>query len=706
MTSVNEKGFEYQSVQTLKGVGPSVAAKLEKLGIESIQDVLFHLPYRYEDRTRVVPIGSLQPGQQAVIEGVVEYCELRFSGRGKRRGKGSGRSLLCYLSDGTGGLLLRFFHFSSSQQANLSQNVRLRCFGEVRAGKGKLEMAHPEYRRILDDAPVEVEDTLTPVYPAAEGVHQTLLRNLAIQVLTKVNEISLPEWLPERLLTKKKYPPLSDALITLHAPSPDVSLSMIEDVRSPSQQRLIFEELLAHHLSMQQLRARSRQLIAQQHHVEDKVLNDFIQKLGFELTVSQQKVIAEIHDDLAKDEPMMRLLQGDVGSGKTVVAACAVLAAVTNNCQAAVMAPTEILADQLHANFQKWFDATDYDCVLLAGRHKGKDRQRRLQAIADGEASIVVGTHALFQQDVEFNQLSLIIVDEQHRFGVHQRLSLREKGQFDEVAPHQLIMTATPIPRSLAMTAYADLDCSVINELPRGRKPVKTVVVSDQRREEVTERVAAACASGEQAYWVCTLVEESEALQCQAAEDTAAKLHEELEHLNIGLVHGRMKQNEKDDVVSRFKRGEIHLLVATTVIEVGVDVPNASLMVIENPERLGLAQLHQLRGRVGRGKKQSSCVLMYHAPLSVRARQRLSILRESNSGFDIARKDLQMRGPGEMLGTRQTGIIGMRIADVVRDEDMLDEVKKVSRQLQKDSPQFIAPLIRRWLGSSDRFGSV
>lgn len=704
MSSLDES-FEYQSVQTLKGVGPAVAIKLEKLGITSIQDVLFHLPVRYEDRTRIVPMGALRPGQQAVVEGVIEHCEIRYIRRGRGRGR-SGRSLLCYVSDGTGGLLLKFFHFSAAQQTNLANGVRVRCFGEVRAGASKLEMVHPEYRRIVEGTANPIEETLTPVYPKTEGIHQTLLRNIARQALAKLDNDSLPDWLPGSLLKEKSFPDLATALKHMHNPMPNISLAAVEAGEYPAQQRLIFEELLAHQLSMLQLRARIKNTRATAHAIDQKQQDEFIGKLGFDLTAAQQKVNQEIRNDLEKSAPMLRLLQGDVGSGKTVVAACAVLAVVCDGFQVAVMAPTEILADQLFENFRQWFGNDHGECLLLTGKHKGKTRQQKLADIKSGAASIIIGTHALFQADVAFKNLSLIIIDEQHRFGVHQRLALHEKGKKESFAPHQLIMTATPIPRSLAMTAYADLDYSVIDELPRGRKPVSTAVVSDQRRQEVIDRVANACKQGEQAYWVCTLVEESELLQCQAAEETAAQLQDELHDITIGLVHGRMKQSEKNAAITRFKNGEINLLVATTVIEVGVDVPNASLMVIENAERLGLAQLHQLRGRVGRDEKQSACVLMYRSPLSARGKDRLSILRETNSGFVVAKKDLQMRGPGEVLGTRQTGLIEMRIADVVRDEYMLIEVKRASSLMQAQYPKHIPPLIHRWLGSSHRFGSV
>jgi ATP-dependent DNA helicase RecG len=702
MPSDSTEPFEFQSVEVLRGVGPGVAARLEKLGIHRVQDLLFHLPLRYEDRTRVVPIGSLQHGQQAVIEGVIEHSEVRYGG--KRRGRRGGRSLLCHVADGTGSLILRFFYFNATQQANLTRGVRVRCFGEARFNNHRIEMVHPEYRRLFDQQAAVVDDVMTPVYPKTEGVHQALLRSLIDQVLSRLENESLAEYVPETLLEEYHFPRLQQALQLLHHPSPDTSLELLEQCRNPAQQRMIFEELLAHQLSFLRLRQRIQKEKAEPLALDVAVLDEFRQALAFDLTSAQQTVIDEILLDLATDTPMMRLLQGDVGSGKTVVAACAVLAAATSGKQAAVMAPTEILAEQLYTNFCNWFSARD--CVLLTGKDKGRLRNSKLEAIRKGRVLIIVGTHALFQEDVEFSDLSLIIVDEQHRFGVHQRLALKDKGRFNGCIPHQLIMTATPIPRSLAMTAYADLDYSVIDALPSGRKPVSTVVVSERRRQEVLDRVARACANGEQAYWVCTLVEESEALQCQAAEETAGVLQQALPELSIGLVHGRMKQEQKNTVVDHFKRGEINLLVATTVIEVGVDVPNASLMVIENAERLGLAQLHQLRGRVGRGLKQSACVLIYSPPLSERGKQRLAVLRETNSGFVIAQKDLEMRGPGEVLGTRQTGLMQMRIADIVRDESWLPKVNEASRYILQNYPETVKPLIRRWLGHAERYGSV
>ncbi len=694
------ESFEYQSVQTLKGVGPAVAEKLKKLEIYNVQDVLFHLPMRYEDRTKLTALGSLQLGQQVLVEGVIDHCEVKYTGRGRR-------SLLCYLSDNTGAIVLRFFHFNKAQQNNLSKGQRLRCFGETRRGTNRLEIVHPEYQ-LIGQNDVAIEQSLTPIYPKTEGLHQTLLNKISEQVLIKINQGYLHDWLPEQVKQKYRFPDLVSALSAVHRPDKNANVYQLNQCQTKSQQRLLFEELLAHQLSLLQARSEIKQTSAIKLSVTRSEYASFINKLSFELTTAQQKVIAEIFADINNEHPMLRLVQGDVGSGKTVVAAAAAMAVTNAGFQIAIMAPTEILAEQHYINFKHWFD--EKSCLLLTGKDKGKIREEKLDKISKGKCHIIIGTHALFQHDVEFNNLALLVVDEQHRFGVHQRLALREKGQSknskDNMVPHQLIMTATPIPRSLAMTAYADLDYSVIDELPKGRKPVTTVVVSTGRRDDVIQRIEKACENGEQAYWVCTLVEESEILQCQAAEVTAEQLTEELKNVRVGLVHGRMKQQDKQSIVSRFKNKEIDLLVATTVIEVGVDVPNASLMVIENAERLGLAQLHQLRGRVGRGGKQSACVLMYQPPLSEAGKQRMSILRETNDGFKVAEKDLELRGPGELLGTKQTGLMQMRIADIVRDERWFPEVKKTALYIIKHHPQAVKPLVRRWLGKADRFANV
>lgn len=697
--------IDQQSITILRGVGPAMAERLEKLQIYTVQDALFHIPLRYEDRTRVVPIGSLQPSVGAVFEGIIEHAEVKFTGgRSKNRGRSrSRRMLLCYLSDGTGGILLRFFHFSSAQQQKLVPDVRLRCYGEPRIGANKLEVTHPEYRVIADDDAGLVDKTLTAIYPRTDKVSQGLLRSLVEQSFERCDQHTVAELLPLSLKQKHRLPDMRSALHAIHKPDADTDLKSLASINHPSQQRLIIEELLAHQLSLAKMRQQVRKKKALALPVSQQGLIDFRQSLAFDLTEAQQKVISEILSDMSAPQPMLRLLQGDVGSGKTVVAAFAALAVIENDSQIAIMAPTEILAVQHLTNFMQWFPSS---CILLTGKDKGVQREHKLAHIEAGKASIVIGTHALFQEDVEFHQLAAVVVDEQHRFGVHQRLALSDKGKRAGTVPHQLIMTATPIPRSLAMTAYADLDYSVIDMLPAGRKPVSTVVLPGSRRDEVIQRIAKACESGEQAYWVCTLVEESEVLQCRAAEETAEQLHQELTGLRIGLVHGRMKQQQKDEVVEQFKQCNIDLLVATTVIEVGVDVPNASLMVIENAERLGLAQLHQLRGRVGRGEKVSACVLLYQPPLSANGKQRLAILRESNSGFVISEKDLELRGPGEVLGTRQTGLLQMRIADIVRDEKWLPVVKQAARQmLQEDSPQ-VDTLIRRWLGKAERYAEA
>ncbi len=690
------------AITALKGVGPQVARRLEKLGVSTVQDLLFHLPYRYEDRTRVVPMGGLRPGDPAVVEGEVQLAEVRFGRR---------RSLLVRVTDGTGSLTLRFFHFSTAQQSAFQRGVRVRCYGEARAGATTLEMVHPEYRLVTEADPLPVEDHLTPVYPTTEGVHQLSLRRLAAQALARLDapagaEIVLPEWLPQQVLQRFRLPSLPEAVRYVHHPPPGAPLAELAEGVHPAQQRLAFEELLAHHLSLRRLRHKARRQRAPSLDGGGELLESFIAALPFALTAAQGRVVGEIRADLAATHPMLRLVQGDVGSGKTVVAACAALQAVQSGFQAAVMAPTELLAEQHYRSFRRWLEPLGVQVAWLAGKTKGAARSARLDAIAGGEASVAVGTHALFQADVAFARLGLVIVDEQHRFGVHQRLALREKGRSDGRRPHQLTMTATPIPRTLAMTLYADLDVSVIDELPPGRTPVQTVVVSDKRRDEVVARVRQACAQGRQAYWVCTLIEESEALQCQAASDTAALLTEALPELRVGLVHGRLKGREKEQVMGAFKDGHIDLLVATTVIEVGVDVPNASLMIIENPERLGLAQLHQLRGRVGRGAVASSCVLMYRPPLSGSARERMGVMRDTADGFEIARRDLELRGPGEVLGTRQTGMLQLRIADLVRDQGQLAAVEKAAELLLREYPERVNPLIRRWLGNAVRYGDV
>jgi ATP-dependent DNA helicase RecG len=684
-------------VTDLKGVGPRVAERLARLGICSIPDLLFHLPLRYQDRTRVVRIAALRPGEEVVVEAQVLDAQVLY----RRR-----RSLWVEVGDGDARLGLRLFHFSAAQRHALSPGVRIRCFGVVRAGPQGLEMIHPEYRLIGEPAPV-VEDHLTPIYPTTEGLHQLALRRLTGQALAWMcaDDHPLADWLPREGLGVGYA--LEASLLYVHRPPPDADLVLLSQGRHPAQQRLAFEELLAHQLSLVQLRERIHRQGAPALETEDGLYGRFLQTLPFALTAAQGRVIGEILEDLRRSRPMLRLVQGDVGSGKTVVAAAACLRAVEAGHQTAVMAPTELLAEQHYRSFRAWMSALGVETAWLSGRQPVRERGRMLERIASGEAAVAIGTHALFQEAVRFRSLALVVVDEQHRFGVHQRLALREKGLAGGACPHQLIMTATPIPRTLAMTAYADLDYSVIDELPPGRHPIKTVAVPERRRDEVLARVARVCGEdAQQAYWVCTLVEESEALQCQAAEATARSLCEALPQLVVGLVHGRMAPREKEAAMGRFKAGEIQLLVATTVIEVGVDVPNASLMIIENAERLGLAQLHQLRGRVGRGSLQSACVLMYRPPLSESARERLRALRETCDGFEIARIDLELRGPGEVLGTRQTGGLQLLIADVMRDQALLPQVKETARRMLVQHPAHVAPLIERWLGGGLGYAQV
>jgi ATP-dependent DNA helicase RecG len=686
-------------ITALKGVGPKVATRLARLDIHSVEDLLFHLPYRYEDRTRITPIGALRAGHEAVIQGKIELTETKFARR---------RILLSRLSDGTGFITLRFFHFNARQQAALARGVTLRCFGEVRRGSMGLEMTHPEYEYIDSEKPLPVEQTLTPVYSATEGLHQLSLRNLTDQALAKLQsgELTLNELIPADLLQAPMLPTLGDAVQFLHRPPPNIDLASLAEGKHPMQQRLVVEELLAHTLSLRQLRSRMQHQQALALQATGQLSAKFLQGLEFQLTGAQQRVIGEIEQDLQTAVPMQRLVQGDVGSGKTLVALMAVLHAVESGYQAAVMAPTEILAEQHYRNFDQWLSPLGIRVAWLSGKLKASERKTALQQLHNGEANVAVGTHALFQAEVKFRQLALVVVDEQHRFGVHQRLALREKGKRNGYYPHQLIMTATPIPRTLSMAVYADLDCSVIDELPPGRKPVETVVIPDTRRDDVVARVHNACQQGKQVYWVCTLIEESEVLQCQAAEDTATLLAEVLPEVRVGLVHGRLKSVAKEKVMQAFKQGEFDLLVATTVIEVGVDVPNASLMIIENAERLGLAQLHQLRGRVGRGSQASACVLMYHGALSQQARQRLGVMRDTSDGFEIARKDLELRGPGEVLGTRQTGMLQLRVADLQRDQALLPEVSRMADRLLHKYPERVKPLVKRWVGSATRYGNV
>jgi ATP-dependent DNA helicase RecG len=696
--SAPRDSFEQRPVTALRGVGDSLAGRLARLGISTVQDLLFLLPLRYEDRTKVVPIGSAQIGARAVIEGDVLLTQVAFRGR---------RQLVCRIGDGSGTLDLRFFNFSASQQEGLARGTRVRCFGEIRRGMKGAEIVHPEYRRVARDSPTVIEDALTPIYPLTEGIQQGRLRQLTGLALRELSNRPVPDWLPQTVLAELELPSLREALEYVHRPPPDADLALLASGRHPAQRRLAFEELLAHQLRLRLLRQEIRRDPGWALRAEGRdLVSQFLSSLPFKPTGAQQRAWREIERDLAQSSPMLRLVQGDVGCGKTVVAALAAVRAVEAGFQAAVMAPTELLAEQHARNFSTWLAPLDLQLALVTGKRTGAARARALSDLGSGHTDIAIGTHALFQEGVEFRRLGLAIVDEQHRFGVHQRLLLREKGLAAGGYPHQLIMTATPIPRTLAMTAYADLDVSIIDELPPGRTPVRTVALPDNRRDEVVIRIRDACRQRRQAYWVCPLIEESDQLAAQAAEETAAALSEALSELKVGLIHGRVAPREKEAIMARFKGGDIDLLVATTVIEVGVDVPNASLMVIENAERMGLAQLHQLRGRVGRGSAASTCVLLFRPPLTEVARERLSVMRSTNDGFEISRRDLELRGPGELLGTRQTGLMQMRVADLVRDADLLPKVQHTAELMLAGNEANIAPLLRRWTGQGERFGKV
>jgi ATP-dependent DNA helicase RecG len=681
----------------LRGVGPALARTLERLDLYRVEDLLFLLPLRYEDRTTLNRIGSVRPGMRCLVSGEVMLAETVFRGR---------RSMLVRIGDGSGQLTLRFFHFSRQQLAQFLKGVTVTCFGDVRPGPVGLEMVHPEYRILAAGQSPDVTDALTPVYPMTGGIQQGRLRNLVKQALTMMQTEAPAELLPAGILEKLRLPSLADALNYLHNPPADVDLVSIESGKHPCQVRLSFEELLAHYMSLRNLRHLANQEAAVALEDTSGLRQKFIAKLPYELTNAQQRVVAEIAADLNEPHPMMRLIQGDVGSGKTVVAAAACAQAVSSGVQAAVMAPTELLAEQHWSGFCDWFGELDIPLAWLSGSQKAAERRASLEAVQSGSAKIIIGTHALFQEGVEFDNLALVVIDEQHRFGVHQRVALRNKGVAGSGHPHQLVMTATPIPRTLAMAAYADLDTSVIDELPPGRRPVTTIALPDTRRGEVVERVRQACIGGQQAYWVCPLIDESEVLDYQAAEASYEMLTQSLDSLRVGLVHGRMKHAAKDKVMRDFKAGNIDVLVATTVIEVGVDVPNASLMIIENSERMGLSQLHQLRGRVGRGAEQSHCVMLYKQPLGRLAQNRLAVLRQTNDGFLVAQRDLELRGPGELLGTRQTGLPEYRIANLVRDAELMPVVQESAETIRLHHRDAASTIIRRWLGDAHQYGKV
>ncbi|MFV9994486.1 MAG: ATP-dependent DNA helicase RecG [Coxiella endosymbiont of Dermacentor nuttalli] len=684
-------------VTSLRGVGPKTNELLANLNIYTLQDLLFHLPLRYEDRTQLTPLGALRCGDQTTIEGFIKFTNINRVRK---------RSLSCYIEDATGSLILLFYYFNSQKYHRLmKRGLRLRCFGTIRQNyQGRLEMVHPEFRIIDATIPISTEEYLTPVYSTTKGLPQAKLRDLLSQSLSYLKKPDvLEELFPKSLRTDFNLPTLVSSLFYVHRPPPDAPFKLLKLGKHLTQQRLIIEELVAQQIGLLNLRSYAKTCLAPILNLETEGQNKLRQALSFKLTAAQECVISEINKDLKQSYPMQRLVQGDVGSGKTVVVAMAIIKVVENNYQCAVMAPTEILAEQHYLAFQKWLGPLGIQVGWLTGSLNNAAREQVLQKIRQGENQVIVGTHALFQANVVFYKLGLTVIDEQHRFGVHQRLALKEKRSNNSIYPHQLIMTATPIPRTLALTAYANLDISIIDELPPGRKSITTVLISNGRRSEVITRIKQNFKQGKQAYWVCTLIKDSEILQCEAAEAAYKKLRQLLTHLTVGLIHGRLNRNEKDTVMMNFKSGKIDILVATMVIEVGLDVPNASLIIIENAERLGLSQIHQLRGRVGRGKYKSYCILLYQKPLSQYARNRLILIRNSQDGFSVAQKDLELRGPGELLGTRQAGLFQFRIADLSRNQYLLPQAQQVAKQMLKQYPLHATRLLRRWLRNAETY---
>jgi ATP-dependent DNA helicase RecG len=679
------------SIQKLQGVGAAAATLLEKLHIFSTDDLLFHLPRDYEDRSTIIPMNQLVVGRSYLLEGEVRSVDFP---------PGKKKSLAALLQDDFGKVTLRFYHIYKGLTDRIKMGQQLRIFGEVRVGARGLELYHPEIQVIQQHTPLP-KTQLTAIYPSTEGLTQPKLREYVRQALQHYSD-DLAELLPSKYSNGYE---LKQALEYIHEPPVDANMQQLNQGLHPAQQRLIFEELVAHQISLLTRRAYIRQIAAPRFDSSKVLAKALLDGLPFQMTNAQKRVSKEILQDLKQDQPMLRLVQGDVGAGKTLVAAVAACHALEADWQVALMAPTEILAEQHYLNFKRWFEPLGIQVAWLSGKQKGKARTLAEQQIKEGHAQLIVGTHALFQDTVGFSKLGLVIIDEQHRFGVDQRLALRNKGA-DQFTPHQLVMTATPIPRTLAMSAYGDLDTSIIDELPPGRTPIQTVTIPLDRREQVLQRIASNCREGKQAYWVCTLVEQSETLDAQAAEATYQEIKERFPDINIGLVHGKMKADEKQAVMQAFKDNQLQLLIATTVIEVGVDVPNASIMIIENAERLGLSQLHQLRGRVGRGATASFCALLYKVPLSQNGQERLSILRESNDGFVIAEKDLEIRGPGELLGTKQTGDMGFRVARLERDDHLLTQAHYVAEQILRNYPQHADGLLKRWLPEAPRYAYV
>ncbi|AYB48392.1 ATP-dependent DNA helicase RecG [Candidatus Williamhamiltonella defendens] len=692
-SSVKGDLLHHIPLSDLSGVSGNHLAKLSRINLYNVQDLLLHLPLRYEDRTHLYSIESLEHGLFGAVQGRIVQAKMSSVRR---------RILTCQIEDGTGALILRFFHFNKGIQNALSVGKDVMVYGEVKEGYYGLEMIHPKFKIQGKNNETLLSTVLTPIYSTTEGLSQSTLNKLVGQALALLEATPIAEILPSQLMTSLIS--LPEAIKTLHRPPKNISLEKLTQWRHPACIRLIFEELMAYHLSLLTARENAKHHRALPFSKKEALKKSFLSSLTFKMTSAQQRVVSEIERDLARSTPMMRLIQGDVGSGKTLVAALAALQVIAHGKQVALMAPTEILAEQHLTQFQQWFTPLGLSAGCLLGKQKGKLRQAQQNAIASGKILMVIGTQAIFQAHVKFSALALVIIDEQHRFGVHQRLALWSKAEKQGFHPHQLIMTATPIPRTLTMSAYANLDTSIIDELPSDRIPIHTVVIPDTRRIEIIDRIKEICLSeGRQAYWVCTLIDESELLEAQAAEVTYEELKKALPDIQMGLLHGRVKESEKDIIMQAFHRGEIQLLVATTVIEVGINVPNASLMIIENPERLGLAQLHQLRGRIGRGSIASYCVLLYKTPLSQVAQQRLQIMRETHDGFVIAQKDLEIRGPGQLLGTRQTGSLKFKVADIVRDQDLLSQICEWALFLHKEYPKQAKVLMARWLPEGEHY---
>ena len=687
--------MDQASLLDLKGIGQKGLIKLNKIGINSIEDLLFHLPIRYNDKTKLFKISDLEPGKKLLFEGRIEKANVIFFKK---------RMFVVRISDETGSVQLRFFYFNKSQISNFSIGRNVRCFGELRVASNTKEVVHPECL-FFDKEKPPLDEFLTPVYPLTEGLHQYSLRNFIKQSLSflKSGKIVLPELLPDKVLKKYNLVDISTAISNIHNPRKNISHEELIDSRNQNKKRLVFEELLAHQLVFKQIRAFNKKLSSFPLDNNIKPIEELISKLPFSPTNSQIEVMKQITHDMQKSIPMTRLVQGDVGSGKTLVALFGALHAISNGFQVAFMAPTEILSEQHYQSIKLMLKDFDIKISLLYGGMKLKEKETVTEDIKLGNTDLIIGTHALIQNQVKFKNLALIIIDEQHKFGVHQRMTLTSKGRNYETFPHQLILTATPIPRTLAMTLYGNLDYSIIDEMPKGRMEIETIALSESRRSEIFEKITKQCHEGNQVFWLCPIIDESEVLECKAATNTYDEIRKKLKEINVGLIHGRMKMQEKEKIMNDFRSKKIDLLVSTTIIEVGLDVPNATVIVIENSERMGLSQLHQLRGRVGRGSKKSTCILIYKSGLNEIARNRIDILRKNKNGFDIAKEDLDIRGPGEILGKRQKGDINFKIANVSRDYMFINDTKECSEII---SDKLSEKLVKRWVNENVEIGKI